>query len=472
MKIFLVSSEVYPFSRTGMLGDSVASLAKGLKANGTDIFVISPMYLTVCTDEERYEKVTDVTVFAGEKNYSFEVYKTVYEGITYFFMRNDALYGRRCIYGSGDYDYSDNDIRFGIFSLAVVEFIDKNEPDTDVIHCHEWQTGLVPVYKNLYYKNLKAKTVFTVHDINYQGIFDKFSLTELGLPWDVYNIEELEYYENISMLKGGIAHSDFVTVPSPNYAQEIKNEELTSGLGAFIEANSHKLEGIICGIDYDRFSPENNIHIAKQYDSENIRDKKWNKEKFLEESGLDNSDLPLMLLETKFSQRKGLELILNQSEKLAELPVNFAFFGYGDTSYCAKFKEIAQKYNNMYTFIGISESMVQLAYAAADFVIRPSVYEPCGKSHLIGMRFGALPIVRRTGGHADTVTDIDGGGIGFMIKDYSRQELFDQILRAIDFFNDKDIFNKCASKAMKADFSLHILADNYMNLYQRLLGGK
>jgi len=429
------------------------------------------MYLNVCTDEKRYENHGEISVNAGGDEYSFEIYTTTYNGIEHIFLRNDDFYARRYLYGPGSYDYSDNDVRFGMFSLACVEYISRNFPETDIIHCHEWQTGLIPVYKKLYYKELKSKTVFTVNDVSFQGLFDKFSLPILGLPWDIYNIDELEFYGNISMLKGGIAYADKVALTSKHYAEEIISKETDSGLGDFIEENSHKLESILIGIDYDRFSPESDHYIKDCYDKDSNECKLPNKSLFLKETGLKGDEKPLILIETKFSERKGLELIIEEANTLGKMPANFAFFGYGDPCYCTKFKEIANDHDNIFTFIGISESMVHLAYAAADFLLRPSLYEPCGKSHLIGMRYGALPIVRNTGGHADTVTDIADGGLGFLMQEYSRSELIHQLNRAIDFFSDKDIFNEYSRLAMQRDFSLQNFADNYIKLYQNIAGG-
>lgn len=471
MKIVLISSEVAPFSRTGILGDAVAGLSKGLQKNGAEVCIISPMYLTVCNDISRYTLDCTVTVSAGGLDYQFDVYTTVIDGVHFYFMYSDELYGRRHIYGSGDFDYSDNDIRFGMFCMGALEYIRKCSMNPDIIHCNEWPTGLVPVYKNLFYDDIKAKTVFTVYDISYQGIFGKFSLPALGLPWQVYNIEELEYYEGISLLKGGLVHADYITVPSPTYCEDIKKEEHSQGLGLLMADMSQKLAGILGGIDYDIFNPLDDKFIPHMYCAQNIEVKKDNKKEFLTQTGLPDADRPLILVETKFSERKGLELIIESVKELSEIDANFAFFGYGESHLCAKFKEISNTYDNMYTFIGLSETMVHLAYAAADFVLRPSLYEPSGNSHLKGMRYGALPIVSGTGGHLDTVEDISSGGYGFLIEEYSKLALKKQIIRAVDFFSDKPILTECMKRVMQFDFSWKTASMKYMELYRKLLGG-
>lgn len=471
MKAALISSEVKPFSRTGILGDSVAGHAGGLQKNGIDTCVITPMYLTVCTEEERYSKENSLTVRAGGQEYLFDVYTASFDGLHYIFLRNDELYGRRHIYGSGDFDYSDNDIRFGMFSMAALEYIRISGMNPDIIHCYEWCTGLVPVYRNLFYEDLRAKIVFTVHDLSYQGIFTKFSLPALGLPWDVYNIEELEYYEGISLLKGGIVHSDYIVVPSPAYCADIKTEEYSQGLGLLMADLAHKLEGILSGVDYDVFNPLDDKFIPHLYCAENPEAKERNKAAFLAEAELKNPEYPLFLVETKFTERKGLDLIYESAEYLSGLNANFAFFGYGESHLCAKLKEIANIHDNMFTHIGISETMVHMAYAAADFVLRPSLYEPSGNSHLKGMRYGALPVVSKTGGHLDSVTDVRDGGFGFFIEDYSRQELQKQIVRALEFFTDKTILSECRQRVMQMDFSWKSASQKYIQLYRRLLGG-
>ncbi len=467
-----VCSEVYPYSRTGMLGDSVFGLAKSLSALNVQTYVISPMYISSgCYDTSAVSKEMTVTVTAGGAVYSFDIYEAQTDGITFIFLRNDEFYCRRYIYGTSSYDYSDNDVRFGMFSLASLEYLRRAGIDADVIHCHEWQTGLVPIYKHLFYNDMKAKTVFTVHDITYQGLFSKFSIQALGLPWEMYNVEELEFYENISMLKGGSSHADYITFPSPTYAEEVKSGDFSFGLGSFMGKFEGRSMGILCGVDYDRFDPQNDSLIAKSYGADTVRDKQINKDDFLTETGLKGADRPLFLLETKFSERKGLELLTDSAEKLSEIEADFAFLGYGDAKYCSKFKEIANNYDNIFTSIGISETMLHKAYAAADFVLRPSLTEPCGKSQLLGMRYGALPVVRRTGGLIDTVKDIDEGGYGFFIDGYSRHDLLKQINRAVEFFADRDIFYKCAANVMGVDFSWRRTAEQYLILYRRLVGG-
>jgi len=472
VKTVLISSEVTPYSRTGMLGDSVAGLAKGLRQNGVDTYVISPMYLTVCAKEEQFSHECTVSVNSCGTEYPFEVYSVITGEIHMIFLRNDELFGRRNIYGSGEFDYSDNDIRFGMFCLAALEYIRQSGINPDIIHCHEWATGLVPVYRNLFYEDIKSRMVFTAHDISYQGIFGKFSIQSMGLPWDVYNVEELEYYEGISLLKGGMVHSDYITVPSPTYSEDIKTEEYSQGMGLLMANMAHKLEGILGGIDYEQFNPLDDKFLKALYCAENIDDKKINKQEFLNQTGLTDIEKPLFLVETKFTERKGLELIHESAEELAGLNANFAFLGYSDTQICSKFKEIANTYDNMYTFIGISEMMTHLAYGSADFVLRPSLYEPSGNSHLKGMRYGALPVVSKTGGHLDTVKDVtEPMGYGFFIEEYSRQELQKTINRAVDFFTDKTILSECIGRAMQIDFSWKSASAKYVELYRRLLGG-
>lgn len=473
MKTVLISSEVTPYSRTGMLADTVAGLAKGLAKKAFDVSVITPMYLNVCTDSENlYSHEDDLTVSAGGATYCFGIYSAVSGGVKFIFVRNDDMFGRRHIYGSGDFDYSDNDIRFGMFCMAALEYMRRNKIRPDIIHCHDWTTGLIPVYRNLYYEDIRSKIVFTAHDISYQGIFSKFSLPALGLPWEVYNIEELEYYEGISLLKGGLVHADYIVVPSPEYCKDIKTEEYSQGMGLLFVDLSAKIEGILGGIDAEKFDPAADRFIPFNYTADNHEEKIKNKSEFLSQTGLKDDGRPLFLIETKFSERKGLELVIDSADTLAGMNANFAFFGYGESYLCTKFKEIANTHDNMFTFIGISETMVHLAYAAADFVIRPSLYEPSGNSHLKGMKYGALPIVSKTGGHINSVTDISSdGGYGFFIEEYSRHALQNQISRAVDFFGNKPILSECIKKVMALDFSWDSAAGKYADLYRRLIGG-
>lgn len=467
-----LASEVYPFSRTGMLGDSVFCMAKYLARLDVKTYVITPMYgCGGCVETSCMVKTIDLSVNAGGTEYAFECYVTEQDGISFIFLRNDDFFCRRFIYGTSSYDYSDNDVRFGMFSLACLEYIKKSGLNPDIIHCHEWQTGLVPIYRHLYYKDIKAKTVFTIHDMNFQGVFGKFSIQSLGLPWEMYNVDELEFYENISMLKGGASHADYITFLSPTYAREAQTDEFSFGLGLFMDKFRDRTEGILCGVDYERFNPANDGYIKKTYDADSVCDKHINKISFMDETGLKNPERPLFLLETKFTERKGLELIIDCVEKLGDLEANFCFLGYGEPKFCSKFKEIANNHDNIFTAIGISEETLHRAYAAADFIIRPSLSEPCGKSQMLGMRYGALPIVRRTGGLIDTVIDIADGGYGFFMDGYSRHDLLKQINRAMDFFMNKDIFYTCAANVMRLDFSCGRTAERFIELYRRILGG-
>lgn len=468
-----ITSEVYPFSRTGMLGDSVYGLAKSQAQLGERVHVLSPMYVSAGSYEP-YDCVFErsVSIFMAGMNHTFDVYTAETEGVRFVFFRNDDLYSRRYIYGTSSYDYSDNDIRFGMFCMACLQYLRETGFNPDIIHCHEWQAGLVPVYKHLFYEDIKAKTVFTVHDITFQGVFGKFSIQSLGLPWEMYNVEELEFYENISLLKGGATHSDFITLLSPTYAKEVQTDENSFGLGSFMAKFQDRIEGILGGVDYERFDPQTDIFIKKQYNADSVANKIINKEDFLTEIGLLDAGKPLFLVETKFTERKGLELIIDSADKLAEMPANFAFLGYGEPKYCSKFKEIANNYNNIFTSIGISESMLHKAYAAADFVLRPSLTEPCGKSQMVGMRYGALPVVRRTGGLIDTVKDIsEEGGYGFFMDGYSRHDLIKQLNRAVDFFQNRDILYKYAADVMRLDFSWTRTAEKFLGVYHRILGG-
>lgn len=471
MKIVMVSSEATPFARTGILGDAVGGLAKGLAANGHEVHLILPRYLSVDDTGCGCRHDGSVTVTAGQNSYTFDIYKTERDGVKYTFLKNDELYGRRYMYGSANFDYSDNDIRFGMFSLASLEYMRETKLNADIIHCHEWCTGLVSVYRNLYYDDIKGKIVFTAHDITFQGIFGKYSVQSLGLPWSVYNIEELEYYEGISLLKGGMVHADYITVPSPTYCRDIQTEEFSQGLGLLMADMRDKLTGIFGGIDYSIYNPAEDDYLEKKYDAESAEAKLVNKEEFITKTGLKDASRPLFMVETKFTERKGLELIAQSAEELAELNANFAFFGYGESHLCSKFKEIAKNHDNMVTFIGFNKELIHLGYAAADFTLRPSQYEPSGNSHLKGMRYGALPVVSKTGGHIDSVTDVSDGGYGFFIEEYSRAEVKKQINRAIAFFNNKTILGECRKSVMQKDFSVNSASLKYIELYGRLLGG-
>jgi len=472
MKIVHVASEVGPFSQTGGLSNVTSKLPEYIAEEGIDISVFSPLYMLSGKNISDLETTGfKATVMSEENSFEYEVYTTKVNGVTHYLFRNHELFGRRGVYGTGGYDFSDNDIRFGTFCQACLKFIKYNMPDVDIIQTHEWQTALIPVYKNLLFNELKAKTVLTIHDIANQGIFQRFSIDALNLPWEVYDIDIMEYFENINFLKGGIYYADKIVMVSKGYLEDIQNDEYSAGLEGVINSNIHKFTGIFNGIDYGYWNPATDPFISHNYSVEDICPKIENKKELCAQFGLD-SGKPLFAVISRFSHSGGMDTLLEMIEEMEQLEANFVILGYGDARYSAKFQVKGQGRENIVIKTGFDQVFLHKVYSAMDFNIVPAVYLPCGDRHVVAMRYGALPIGRCTGGFKDTVKDIDDGGWGLIIDNYSKTGFIDKINIAIDIFNNSVIFLKYVEKAMQKRFSWEETAKEYIEMYNSIFGGK
>ncbi len=470
MNIVHITSEVLPFSYAGSMAETLFCLPYAEKRAGHQVTVLSPLYASVDTAKHNIKSLQLKTwVNAGFAVYEFELFETYLNDIRYVFFKNDDLFNRAGLYGMVKFDYADNDIRFGTFSQAALNFVKYHNIDADILHCHNWQTALVPVYKKLNYSDLSCKVVLTIHSVDNLGVFNKFTLEALNLPWDIYNIDNIEYYDNISFLKGGIVFADAITTLSPTFAKELINNGGGIGVEEIFYNHAHKLVGILNGICSMIWNPAEDTNIEKNFSADDISGKNVCKNTLCSELGLDQN-LPLVVFIQKMLPERGLDLVLNAAQEFADNNINLIIFGPNSSDYINKIQEIKEKYNNIKIIFNDHANKSQKEYAAADIVIMPSLYEPCGSSLMIGMRYGAVPVARNTGGLVDGSKEAVEKGIGFTFDDFSVEAMMKAVKKAVALITS-DKHDEVVKTLLQIDNSWQKASEKYIELYRKIIGG-
>jgi len=475
MKVLFVASEAYPFIKTGGLGDVAYALPKALRKLGIDARVIIPKYSSIpLSFKNCMGSVASFNIPVGWRNQYCGLEQLSYDGVPYYFVDNEYYFKRPHTYG----DYDDGE-RFSFFSKAVLESIKyMGDFKPDIIHCNDWQSAVVPLLlKENYSEDVlynKIKTVFTIHNLQYQGVFPKEVLGDLlNLDFKYFNEDEMKFYDAVSFMKGGIVFSDEVTTVSDTYSKEIQTPFYGERLDGLLTEKADKIVGIVNGIDYELYDPKVDKKIFYNYDMESINQKVKNKLKLQEKLGLPIAeDMPMIGIVTRLVKQKGLDLIVEKLQELLSLPVQIVLLGNGDGYY----EDIFQYYASIYPSrisanIMYDDTLAQQIYAASDMFLMPSLFEPCGIGQLIALKYGSIPIIRETGGLKDTIIPYDkytGKGNGFSFNNYSGQELLDAINRALDLYNDKTSWDKLVQNAMSSNNSWENSAKNYMKLYSDL----
>lgn len=475
--LLYVASESVPFIKTGGLADVVGSLPKNLDQKEFDVRVILPKY--ACMKPEWKDKLEYVTHFYLDFNWKscyVGILKTEVEGITFYFVDNES-------YFSGMKPYEDTlwDIeKFAYFSKAVLSALPQLQFRPDIIHCHDWQTGLVPVYldhfrfDNEYYQGIK--TIMTIHNLRFQGIWGTKEVREItGLPEYYFSPDKLEAYKDANLLKGGIVYSDVVTTVSDTYAEEIKVPFYGERLDGLMNARSNSLYGIVNGIDYNEYNPETDMWLPYKYSIQDFRKQKVkNKLVLQEELGLEKDPKKMMIgVVSRLTDQKGFDLIACVLDELCQDEIQLVVLGTGDEKYENMFRHFAWKYpNKVSANIYYSDPMSHKIYGSCDAFLMPSLFEPCGLSQLMSLRFGTIPIVRETGGLKDTVepyNEFEKTGTGFSFKNYNAHEMMSVVRYAEQIYYDKKRdWNKIVERAMEKDFSWNHSARQYADLYNRL----
>ena len=473
LKVLFVAAEAVPFIKTGGLADVAGSLPKALTAQGVDIRVVMPKYENIPAEyQQKMKHIGETTVNLSWRSQYCGVSKLTQDSVPFYFIDNEYYFKR-----SGLYGYDDDAERFAFFSKAVFEILPLIDFVPDIIHCNDWHAGMVSVFlKDQYhFKYPKLRTVYTIHNLRYQGVFGKDIMGDiLGLDWKHFHEGGVEFDGDVTYMKSGIVYSDFITTVSQSYAEEIKCPFYGEQLDALLREKSHCLAGIINGIDYDVYDPRKDEKIYYKYSTENIYDKVENKVKLQEKLGLpQNRSIPMIGLVARLVAPKGLDLIAHVIEELISGEnVQIVILGTGESQYEELFRNMAWKYpRKVSANIMFDNELAQQIYAAADMFLMPSQYEPCGIGQLIALKYGTIPIVRETGGLKDSVrayNKYDGTGNGFSFANYNAHELLFAIKKALGAYDDKSVWQGIIKNAMKSDFSWQRSAKQYLKLYENL----
>lgn len=475
MQIVFASAECAPFVKTGGLGDVAGSLPAALVRAGAEVIVMVPKYATIKDEyKAQMEHFSDFYVSLGWRNEYCGLEKLEYDGVTYMFIDNERYFARDYPYG-----FFDDGERFAFFSKAITESLQHLPAgfECDILHCNDWQTALAPVFLREFYQGLplydRVKTVFSIHNVAFQGQFSDTVMEDiLGVAHIPAAASQLRCDAcSINYMLGALRYADAITTVSPTYANEIQTPEFGEGLDGVLRERSYALQGILNGIDVAGFDPATDKRIAANYTVDDRGGKAVCKAKLQEELGLEvRDDRPLMVMVTRLTRQKGLDLVMYALDRILSGGVQVAVLGTGDRDYEDGLRYFQDKYpGTMAARIEFDPALSQRMYAAADMFLMPSKFEPCGLSQIIAMRYGTLPIVRETGGLKDTVipyNEFTGEGTGFSFSNFNGDEMGDAVFRAARlFWDNRDAWNQLVTQAMSQDFSWARSADKYLDLY-------
>lgn len=478
--ILFVASEGVPFIKTGGLADVVGSLPKYVDKEYFDIRVMLPKY--TCIPQNLRDLMKYKTHFYMDFNWKNEyvgILEAVVDGVTYYFIDNESYFNGFKPYSNNVYE---DVVKFSFFSKAALSSMPLLDFRPDIIHCHDWQTGLIPVYLherfqgNDFFRGIKS--IMTIHNLKFQGKWDIRAVKDLtGLPDFYFTPDKLECYKDANLLKGGLVFADAITTVSDTYAEEIKCAFYGEGLDGLMRARSGDLRGIVNGIDYEEYDPETDKYIEYQYNAVNFRKEKVkNKRALQKELGLIEDDRKMMIgIVSRLTDQKGFDLIAYVMDELCQDDVQLVVLGTGEEQYENMFRHFDWKYNNKVSAnIYYSEAMSHKIYASCDAFLMPSLFEPCGLSQLMALRYGTVPIVRETGGLKDTVeayNEYESKGTGFSFSNYNAHEMLNSIRYAERIYYDKKReWNKIIDRAMAVDYSWKVSARKYQEMYDWMIG--
>ncbi|MEG2789540.1 MAG: glycogen synthase GlgA [Romboutsia sp.] len=471
MKVLLVASEAHPFIKTGGLGDVMGALPQSLMELGMDVRVVIPKYRGINDKFKSKSKfIKWFMVKVGWRTQYCGVYECKYKGVTYYLLDNEYYFDRDGLYG-----YYDDGEKFAFFNRAVLDFLSEINWKPDILHCNDWQTGMVPVLLKLeyvkkdFYKDMKS--IFSIHNLLFKGVFSPNILPELfGYDYEAFKNGSLELNGGVSFMKGGINYSDKISTVSETYANEIQTPEYGESLDGLLRCRSCVLNGIINGIDYEEYNPLTDKFIAKNYSINNINDKYINKKELQKELGLVvNKDIPMIGIISRLTHQKGCDLIINILDRVLQGEVQVVILGTGDYLYEETFKNFQFRYpGKVSANIMFDNGLAHKIYASSDMFLMPSLFEPCGLGQLIALRYGSLPIVRETGGLKDTIlpyNKYNGIGNGFGFRNYNYSDLINATNSALEMYNDKKEWKSLVMQAMKSNNSWEKSAKEYKVLY-------
>src|SRR5436189_3780650 len=474
MRILFVASEGLPFSKTGGLADVVEALPKALVAQGHEVAVVLPRYRGT---EAAATVIPSLTIPMGGARIRFPAIAdgSVLGGVRYLFVDESPYFEREGLYGTGGKDYPDNAERYTEFCRASIE-VAKHIWPTDVFHCHDWQTALVPVLLRSSYSNdplvKNIPVVFTIHNMGYQGQFSREMLDRVGLPQTLFHPEGLEFYGSVNLLKGGLVYSDYLTTVSRKYAEEIQTREYGHGLDGVARSRADRLVGILNGVDYAAWNPETDKLIAANYSAKDLGGKQVCKADLLELFGLPPEHLsrPVIGIVSRFADQKGFDLIAEKAHELMREDLELVVLGTGERKYEDLFRALAAAYpGRVGVKIAYDNTLAHKVEAGADMFLMPSRYEPSGLNQMYSLKYGTVPIVRATGWLADSIEPFDvehGTGTGFKFKEYTGEALLFAVRQALHHHMDERIWKRIQLNGMAKDFSWKTAAAEYAKLYE------
>ncbi len=478
MKIVFAASECVPFSKTGGLADVVGALPPALAALGHEVTVYLPKYKQTKLPPDAKTVVRSITVpFDDRYRFCSIVDGGTHSGVKFYFIDYPPYFDRDALYGTPLGDYRDNAERFAMYSRAVLEGC-KVLGVPDVFHCHDWQSALVPILLRSVYAEDPAlrdvATVFTIHNMGYQGLFPPDTLPLLMLPWDLFTIDKLEFYGRLNFLKGALVFSDFITTVSKKYSQEIQTAEYGFGLEGVLRARSGTVTGILNGVDYNEWSPEVDKFTVAHYTPNDLAGKAKCKQDLLAEFGVTNADpkLPVIGIVSRFAAQKGFDLISLVADRLAREEMIVVALGAGDKEYEDLFRRLNKQFPQKFAVkVAYDNKIAHKIEAGADMFLMPSKYEPCGLNQIYSLKYGTVPVVRATGGLDDTIENWDAStrkGTGFKFSEYSGEALLATIRAAIQAYADKERWQMLMRNGMNKDFSWTASAKEYVRVYDRV----
>lgn len=479
MRVALLSSEVVPFAKTGGLADVTGSLPKFLDKLGLDLKVIMPFYREVKRKNIVLNKIIENHELDWQgKREQFSVWEYREGPFPAYFIEKDNYYDRDCLYGTPAGDYADNGERFAFFSRASLEMLKKLEFSPDILHCHDWQTAIALAYLKFHFGQdslfKRTRSLFTIHNLAYQGLFEKEILAKIGLPDYLYNMEDLEFYGKVNYLKAGILYSTAINTVSPRYSKEIQTPEFGCGLDGLLKKRSHALHGILNGVDYSDWDPRTDKFLIKNYSPGDLTGKKECKADLLEsfKLPLSKQDIPVMGMVSRLAGQKGLDLVCEALKGLFKMDIFLIILGTGDEKIQNALKSVQKKYPSLFGLkIAFDESLAHKITAGSDVFLIPSRFEPCGLTQMHSMKYGTIPVARATGGLDDSIQEFEpegNTGNGFKFEDYSPSALLATLAKCVSFYNRRDKWEILIKNAMACDFSWEKRAQEYLDLYKKI----
>jgi len=473
MKVLVCVSEAVPFAKTGGLADVAGALPLALAEQGCEVRLALPRYRTVPLEQLR--RAGTVTAAVGKDPVTGTIFETALDGslVPVWLVDQPRWFDRDGLYGEGGRDYPDNLARFTFFCRAILAWLDQQPWRPDVLHCNDWQTALIPALATAVQER-RVPTLLTIHNLAYQGLFPPEQYPLTGLPASLFTPRGLEFWSQVNVLKGGLIFADVLNTVSETYAREIQTEPYGAGLDGVLRDRRHDLFGILNGVDYGTWDPSADPLIATTYTADKLSGKRACKQQLQRVFRLSEDDVPLIGMVTRLADQKGLDLVIEVFEEILRTGAQFVVLGTGEPKYHDLFKALAARHRQQVGVeLGFDNPLAHQIEAGADMFLMPSRYEPSGLNQLYSLRYGTVPIVRRTGGLADSIVDLTpktlagGTANGFVFEEHTGQALLEALHRAIATFKDRTTWRRLQRTGMRADFSWARSAQKYLELYER-----